>query len=63
MVTSNVRTATLRSRILLVKRLSELTIVANVKLLRIVIAERLWSIPARVQAVAPVLEPEKEIAT
>jgi hypothetical protein len=57
MATSNARKATLRSRILLVRRLGELTVVAYVKLLRTVIAERLWAIPARVPTLAAAIDP------
>ena len=42
MVKSPERTATLRSQLLLVGRLGQLTLVAYLKLLRVVIAERLW---------------------
>jgi len=65
MVTSNVRKATLRSKVLLARRLAQLTVVAYVKLLRIVMVERLWAIPPRVRAVTGAVgstRPEKEIS-
>lgn len=51
MVTSIGRTATLRKQLLLVRRFGQLTVVAYLKLLRVVISERLWAIPPRVPSV------------
>jgi hypothetical protein len=47
MVNSPERTAALRSQLLLVGRLGQLTLVAYLKLLRVVVAERLWVIEDR----------------
>jgi len=44
MVTSISRAATLQSHLVFLGRLGQLTVVAYVKLLRVVIAERLWSV-------------------
>jgi len=44
MVTSISRTATLQSQLVFLGRLGQLTLVAYLKLLRVVIAERLWSV-------------------
>jgi hypothetical protein len=44
MVTSSSRTATLQSQLVFLGRLGRLTLVAYLKLLRVVIAERLWSV-------------------
>ena len=44
MVTSISRTATLQSQLVFLGRLGQLTLVAYLKLLRVVIAERLWSL-------------------
>ncbi len=49
---------------MLVRRLGQLTVMAYWKLLRVVIAERLWVIPAPVPAVTAATDlnrPEKEI--
>jgi hypothetical protein len=47
MVNSPERTAALRSQLLFVGRFGQLTLVAYLKLLRIVVAERLWVIEDR----------------
>jgi hypothetical protein len=44
MVTSISRAATLQSQLVFLGRLGQLTLVAYLKLLRVVIAERLWSV-------------------
>jgi hypothetical protein len=44
MVTSISRAATLQSHLVFLGRLGQLTLVAYLKLLRVVIAERLWSV-------------------
>jgi hypothetical protein len=44
MVNSNSRAATLQSQLVFLGRLGQLTLVAYLKLLRVVIAERLWSV-------------------
>ena len=65
MVNSNGGTATLQSQLVLVGRLGQLTLVAYLKLLRVVLAERLWAIPPHVRRVtAPVddIPPRKEIS-
>jgi hypothetical protein len=51
MVTSSVRTATVRRQLVLLGRLAQLTVVAYLKVVWVVIAERLWTVddelPAR----------------
>jgi hypothetical protein len=49
---------------LLVGRFGQLTVVAYLKLLRVVIAERLWAIPARVPTVTAAIDdfPPQEIS-
>jgi hypothetical protein len=49
MVNSNSRATTLQSQLVLVGRLGQLTLVAYLKLLRVVLAERLWAIPPHVR--------------
>jgi hypothetical protein len=44
MINSICRTATLQSQLVFLGRLGQLTLVAYLKLLRVVIAERLWSV-------------------
>ena len=44
MVNSVSRTPTLRSQLVFLGRLGQLTLVAYLKVLRVVIAERLWSV-------------------
>jgi len=44
MVNSIRRTATLQSQLVFLGRLGQLTLVAYLKLLRVVVAERLWSV-------------------
>jgi hypothetical protein len=45
MVTSSVRTATVRRQLVLLGRLGQLTVVAYLKLVWVVVAERLWTAP------------------
>ncbi len=52
----------MRSQLLLVRRLGQLTVVAYLKLLRVVIMERLWVTPASVPSVTNLNRPEKEIS-
>jgi hypothetical protein len=54
----------LRKQLLLVKRFGQLTLVAYLKLLRVVITERLWAIPPRVAPVTAATDdlPPQEVS-
>ena len=55
----------MRNQLLLVRRFGQLTIVAYLKLLGVVIAERLWAIPPSVSSVTTAtggFQPEEEIS-